>query len=75
MPSVQDDRSSKVIEAYFHLPKNQYAEIVKEIDTSGGLNSMEAKMIEDQLVYVHSSTILRHTGTHKRQEAQRQSSH
>ncbi|HYM00243.1 MAG TPA: hypothetical protein VEZ90_14920 [Blastocatellia bacterium] len=75
MPSAQDDRSAKLIEAYFELPKNRYAEIVQEIKTSGGLSPSEAKAIEDKLVYVHSSTILRHTGTGKKHEAQKLSSH
>ena len=73
MPSAQEDRSSKLIEAYFELPKNQYAEIVTEIKTLGGLNPLEAKVIEEQLVHVHSSTILRHTGTRKKPEVQRAS--
>lgn len=73
MTSAQDDRSSKLIEAYFNLPKNQYADIVTEIKTNGGLSPVEAKTIEEQLVYVHSSTILRHTGSPKKAEAQKSS--
>lgn len=59
-----EDRSTRVIQAYFEKPKNEYARLIQEIKNQGGLSVFEAIRIQDELLPVHSRTILRHTGVY-----------
>jgi hypothetical protein len=62
MGSQVENRVSGIIQAYFTLPHNEYAEIITGVRSEGGLTPAEVRTLKDQLLFVHSDTIIRQAG-------------
>jgi hypothetical protein len=62
MSEGAEDRISKLVQAYFSLPRTRYAEVVSEVRMSGGLTPAEVRTLMDRLPFIHSDTIIRQTG-------------
>lgn len=60
-PQVED-RVASIIQAYFTLPRTEYAEMIREVRNEGGLTPAEVRTLKDRLLFVHSDTIIRHAG-------------
>jgi hypothetical protein len=57
-----EDRISLIIDAYFNLPRNEYAQMISEVRMAGGLTSAEVRTLTDGLPFIHSDTIIRQAG-------------
>lgn len=62
MREQTEARVSRIIEAYFNLPRAMYAEVVSEVRMSGGLTPAEVRTLMDRLPFIHSNTIIRQSG-------------
>jgi len=62
MSAATDDRVSNLIHAYFALPHDQYSEMVEDLRRAGGLTPLEVRVLKDQLLFIHSDTIIRQVG-------------
>lgn len=59
---MPQNRVSGLLAAYFTQPYVEYGDVVLEIRNNGGLTSKEARLIENEVLYVDATTIIRHTG-------------
>ena len=62
MRGRSQDRVMKIIDAYFNLPWNKYADIIAEVRMRGGLTAVEVQSLKDRLLFIHSDTIIRQAG-------------
>jgi hypothetical protein len=62
MSPQSEDRVSSIIQAYFALPRAEYAEMITEVREKGGLTPAEVRMLKDRLLFIHSETIIRQAG-------------
>jgi hypothetical protein len=57
-----ENRISLIIQAYFSLPRNEYAQMITEVRVGGGLTPGEVRTLKDSLPFIHSDTIIRQAG-------------
>jgi hypothetical protein len=62
MTSQNENRATRIIEAYFTFPRREYAQMVEEVRMNGGLTPSEVRTLKDRLLFIHSDTIIRHAG-------------
>jgi len=62
---MPNNKADRVLFAYFERPAKEYAQTVKSIKASGGLNSEEIEEIRAEAPAVHADTILRHLAAGK----------
>jgi hypothetical protein len=57
-----ENRIALIINAYFNLPRGEYAQLVTEVRINGGLTPAEVRTLKDRLAFIHSDTIIRQAG-------------
>ena len=62
-----DSRIDDLLNAYFHRPLEEYAEVVTGIKGSGGLTAEEVKAINSRLRFIDACTIVRQAGASEMQ--------
>lgn len=60
---MPQDRVNGLLAAYFNQPYPEYGEVILEIRNSGGLNSEEVRLIQNRVLLVDASAIIRQSGT------------
>jgi hypothetical protein len=60
------DRVDTVLQAYFRKPYEEYGELALEIRSGGGLTPDEARIIENSVLSVDATTIIRQIGCQNR---------
>jgi hypothetical protein len=59
---MPQDRVGTVLRAYFSKPYDEYGELALEIRSGGGLTPDEARIIENSVLSVDATTIIRQIG-------------
>jgi len=53
------DRVTRLVDAYFNRPREEYIFILSSIKREGGLTEDDIKSIESRLPWIHAETIVR----------------